>query len=164
MKRKIFLDMDGVVVDFDGYAKKHGLTADQIKAEGYRYGHMEPMPGAIEGVRALLALGYDVFLATKPATGIAAGYAAKAQWVFDHLPELQRHLIITHDKGVLGAEWDVLVDDRPWRANCFDFEGALVHFSAAPLVAPVEFETDHAVTDWPALLELLPDVLPADVR
>jgi 5'(3')-deoxyribonucleotidase len=73
-------------------------------------------------------MGYEVWAATKPPTGVAFAYADKAQWIFDHLPELKRRIILTHDKGLLGDEGDFLIDDRPHKANCEKFRGVLIAF------------------------------------
>lgn len=133
--------MDGVVVDFDGHLqlvnalrsehKMPAMTGDDFKRMSGAYLGMPPIAGAIEGVRSIIGMGFDVWLATKPPTGIAWAYADKAEWVFRHLPELKRKLIITHDKGMLGGNDDVLVDDRPHKANCMDFRGTLITFGMA---------------------------------
>ncbi len=125
---RIFLDMDGVVVDFDGYKKRLGLGDDEIKGMDGAYLQMEAMPGAIEGIGKLIGAGYEVWLATKPPTGVAHAYSDKAEWVFRNLPGLKRRLIITHDKGLLGDEGDFLVDDQPEKANSREFRGSLLEF------------------------------------
>jgi 5'(3')-deoxyribonucleotidase len=89
---------------------------------------MEPMPGAIEAVRCLIDMGFDVWAATKPPTGIAPAYSDKAAWIFKYLPELTPRVIITHDKGLLGDNGDFLIDDRPHKANCDRFPGTLIVF------------------------------------
>jgi 5'(3')-deoxyribonucleotidase len=123
---RVFIDMDGVIVDFDGYAKSLGLNGDEMTRRPGAYLEMSPLPGAIEAVRSVIGMGYDAWLATKPPTGVAFAYSDKAQWVFDHLPELRRKLILTHDKGLLKG--DYLIDDRPHRANCSEFSGELIVF------------------------------------
>lgn len=128
MKRRIFIDMDGVLVDFEGYMVKHGLTGDVVKKIHGAYLEMEPMPDALAAVRSLIGAGFDVWIATKPPTGIPHAYSDKASWVFEHLPELKRKLIITPDKGLLGDENDILIDDRPHKANCKEFRGTLIPF------------------------------------
>ncbi len=120
--------MDGVIVDFDGYKDKLGLTVDQVKKKHGAYLEMLPFPEAVSSIRTLIAEGYDIWLATKPPTGISFAYSDKAEWVFKHFPELKRKLIITPDKGMLGDRFDVLVDDRPDKANCRQFRGLLIPF------------------------------------
>lgn len=125
---RIFIDMDGVIVDFDAYKAKTRLTGDEVKSFPGAYLVMEPIPGALEAVRNLIGKGYEVWIATKPPTGVAFAYADKAAWVFKHLPELKRRLVITHDKGMLGCKEDFLIDDRPHKANCEHFSGTLIAF------------------------------------
>jgi 5'-nucleotidase len=126
---RIFCDMDGVVVDFDSYARKFGPTTQRIKELPGAYLEMDPIPGALEGVRSLIGMGHEVWLATKPPTGIPDAYADKVKWVLRHLPELKRRIILTHDKSLLLG--DVLIDDRPHKANANNFCGRLIVFGAA---------------------------------
>lgn len=125
---RIFIDMDGVIVDFDSYAGRLNAPGDQVKKMPGAYLEMEPMPGALNAVRSLIGMGYECWAATKPPTGISWAYGDKAEWIFRNLPELKRKLIITHDKGLLGDLGDFLIDDRPHKANCVKFQGHLIHF------------------------------------
>ncbi|MEY2152306.1 hypothetical protein AB7849_15480 [Rhodanobacter sp. 115] len=125
---RVFVDMDGVVVNFDAFRIARGLTGDQVKAMPGAYLQMPAIEGAIASVRSVIGMGYEVWLATKPPTGIAHAYGDKAAWVFENLPELKRRIIITHDKGLLGDEGDFLCDDRPHKANCEHFKGTLLRF------------------------------------
>jgi 5'(3')-deoxyribonucleotidase len=125
---RVFVDMDGVLVDFDGYIARHGITGDEAKRRPGAYLDMQPIPGAIEAVRSLIGMGFEVWVATKPPTGVSYAYSDKAQWVLDYLPELKRRIIITHDKGLLGDGGDYLCDDRPHKANCEKFAGTLFRF------------------------------------
>lgn len=125
---RVFIDLDGVIVDFDAFAKAEGLTGDEIKKRPGVYLAMSPIPGAISAVRSIIGMGYEVWIATKPPTGIPYAYADKVAWVLRHLPELKRRIVITHDKGLLGDTGDYLVDDRPHKANCESFAGTLIRF------------------------------------
>lgn len=125
---RIFVDMDGVIVDFDRYCQEHALEPKAVTKRQGAYLEMQPIAGALEAIRELLAMGCDVWLATKPPTGIAFAYADKVAWVLQHLPELERRIILTHDKGLLGDAGDWLIDDRPHRANCEGFRGHLIRF------------------------------------
>jgi 5'(3')-deoxyribonucleotidase len=73
-------------------------------------------------------MGFEVWIATKPPTGIPYAYSDKAAWVLRELPELKRRIIVTHDKGLLGDAGDYLCDDRPHKANCERFAGTLLRF------------------------------------
>lgn len=143
---RIFLDMDGVLVNFDEYKDVCGLSGDEVKKLQGAYLSMNPLQGAISGVHSLIGMGFDVWVATKPPTGIAWAYSDKASWIFSYLPELKRKLIITPDKGLLGDEKDFLVDDRPHRANCEKFRGTLVVFGTQ--ICP----------DWQALIQYFKEV------
>jgi 5'(3')-deoxyribonucleotidase len=125
---RIFIDLDGVIVDFDQYKLDLGITSDEIKRRPGAYLAMRPIPGAIEAVRSLIGMGFEVWVASKPPTGVAFAYEDKAQWVFEHLPELKRRLILTHEKGLLGEAGDWLIDDRPHKAKCGEFKGKLLAF------------------------------------
>jgi len=125
---RVFIDMDGVIVDFNRYATEQNMTGDQIKVIPGAYLQMPEIPGAISAVRSVIGMGFDVFIATKPPTGVAYAYADKTIWILDNIPELKRKIIITHDKGLLGDEGDYLLDDRPHKANCREFKGTLLEF------------------------------------
>ena len=125
---RIFVDMDGVLVDFDRFRDERGLTGDQVKAMPGAYLFMCAIPGALEAVRSLIGMGFEVWLATKPPTGLPHAYSDKVAWILQHLPELKRRIILTHDKGLLGDAGDYLCDDRPHKANCERFAGTLLRF------------------------------------
>lgn len=125
---RVFVDLDGVVVDFDGYKRAADLTSAELKVIPGAYLNMLPIPGAIEAVRSLIGMGFEVWIATKPPTGVPHAYSDKAAWVMRHIPELKRRIIVTHDKGLLGDVGDYLCDDRPHKANCERFAGTLLRF------------------------------------
>lgn len=127
---RVFVDMDGVIADFEGMRDSFKMTSDQYKVQPGAYLLIEPLPGALEAVRSLIGAGYEVWIATKPPTGIPFAYADKVTWILNYLPELKRKIIITHDKGLLGDSGDFLVDDRPHKANCTQFKGTLIPFDS----------------------------------
>jgi len=134
---RVLFDMDNVLVDFDGYARQRGLSGQVVKALPGAYRAMAPLPGALDAVRTVESMGYEVWIASKPPQGIAHAYAEKADWVHEHLPQLSGRLILTPDKGLLGDEGDVLIDDRPHAANCHEFRGLLIPFSPGTTWADV---------------------------
>jgi 5'(3')-deoxyribonucleotidase len=141
--QRVFIDMDGVIVDFEAHMKQTGMTADEVKRYSGAYLAMPAMPGALAAVRSIIGAGYEVWIATKPPTGIPFAYGDKAAWVMRHLPELTQRIIVTHHKGMLGRPGDWLIDDRPHKAHCDEFEGWLIPFGGT------------TGTGWPEALALL---------
>lgn len=125
---RVFVDMDGVLADFDRLKLELACTGDDLKRMPGAFERMQPIVGAIAGVRSLIGMGYEVWIATKPPTGIPHAYADKAAWILRWLPELKRRIIMTHNKGLLGDCDDYLIDDRPHKAFCSDFKGSLIRF------------------------------------
>jgi 5'(3')-deoxyribonucleotidase len=73
-------------------------------------------------------MGYEVWIATKPPTGVVNAYSDKVAWVLEYLPELSERIVITHNKGFLGDTGDFLCDDRPHKADCESFSGTFLRF------------------------------------
>jgi len=138
---RVLFDMDNVLVDFDGYARRLGLSGQVVKTLPGAYRAMAPLPGALDAVRTVEAIGFEAWIASKPPQGFSHAYAEKADWVHEYLPHLSGRLILTPDKGLLGDEDDVLVDDRPHAANCHAFRGLLIPFEGG--------------TGWPEVLRIL---------
>lgn len=149
MVDRVFIDLDGPTVDFDRYMREHNLTSDEVKARPGAYLEMEPVDGALKAISSIIGMGFEVWIATKPPTGIPFAYADKAAWVLKHLPDLKRRIIITHDKGMLGDKGDFLIDDRPHRANCFRFLGQLLPFGHKWVSG------SDATWDWPRIVDHL---------
>lgn len=128
MTPRFFCDMDGVLADYMGLVHKLGVDANEMKHMPGVFLQLDPIPGAIEGIRSVIGMGYDVFIATKPASRAPFSYADKATWILKHLPELRKKIVMTQDKGLLGCERDYLLDDRLHVANCDRFRGRQLLF------------------------------------
>lgn len=130
--KKLFFDMDGVLVDFQSGIDK---LSEETKRE-YEgrldevpgiFSLMDPMPGAIEAVNTLKEH-YDMYiLSTAPWKNITA-YSDKLAWLTKHFGDLfKKRVIITHCKNL--CDGDYLVDDRA-KNGASEFPGEWVQFGS----------------------------------
>lgn len=128
-KKRIFIDMDGVLCNYD----KKAAETPQYKKDRYNechgipgfYRDLEPMPGAIEAWN-WLSENFDVYIASSPSWSNPSSWIDKRLWVANHLgPTSKKRLILTHNKGLL--EGDILIDDNTWN-GVEDFKGTHIHF------------------------------------
>ena len=130
-KKILYLDMDGVLVDFNSGLEKIDERT-RIEYEGALdtvpglFSLMDPMPGALEAFEQLSEVFEVHILSTAPWGNISA-WSDKAKWVQDNLGEKARkRLTLTHSKHL--AIGDFLVDDRPWKNGADRFSGELIPF------------------------------------
>jgi len=129
---RIYVDMDGVVADFERAFLECNLTAKEYKLIPGSYEKLLPIPGAIEGIRELLELGFFVMMLTKIPSQNPYAASEKLIWIKKHLPELHDYVIITPDKGAVGTFSDHLIDDHPEWANAHNFPGMVIKFNGEP--------------------------------
>lgn len=126
MKKILYIDLDGVVVDYDASKKFYEENGMETKGS-YFFSTMKPIEGAIGAVSKFLTSDkYETyFLSTAPWSNIES-WSAKRWWVEHHFGELAfKKLILTHNKGLVKG--DYLIDDRT--VNGVDkFEGEHIHF------------------------------------
>ncbi|CAB3672027.1 hypothetical protein LMG3458_01146 [Achromobacter deleyi] len=137
----ILLDQDGVLADFehafiDAWHERHpdiapvafedrksfyiredyapelrGMAEAIYTAPGF-IRNLPPVPGALDAVKELLALGMDVRICTSPLSQFENCVAEKYLWVEKHLGrEATNRLILTKDKTLV--QGDLLIDDKP---------------------------------------------------
>lgn len=142
-KKILFIDMDGVLADFDGYIGKlrgkpyireKGVHPPEMWSPGF-YTNIPVMDGAREAVDELLHIDtLDIYIGTKSSTKPTTGNAPymfccpseKYDWVQAHFPELLRKIVIACDKGLLRG--DYLIDDTDRWIN--KFQGTYIKFDA----------------------------------
>ena len=138
MKKIIYVDMDGVISNFDKAAKEGGWTHRPDLKVDFR--NLELIPGAKD---ALMRLNqdFDIFIATTPPWSRPDVWGEKREWIGEHFPWLKRKMVLTHRKDLLIG--DILIDDSRWRGQP-DFQGDWLWFGTA-----------QKVLDWPSTLELI---------
>lgn len=130
-KKILYLDMDGVLVDFNSGLEKLDERT-RIEYEGALdtvpglFSLMDPMPGALEAFEQLSEV-FEVHILSTAPWGNISSWSDKAKWVQDNLGEKTRkRLTLTHSKHL--AIGDFLVDDRPWKNGADRFSGELIPF------------------------------------
>ena len=126
-KYRIFIDMDGVIADFEKasneFKRIHGKTNRPDKCGDYR--NLYVIEGAIEAVAKLNA-DHDVFVASTPPWSRPEVWGHKREWIGEHFPYLARKIILTHRKDLLIG--DILIDDSRYREQP-DFQGEWFWFN-----------------------------------
>lgn len=168
---RIYLDMDGVVADFDRAMLEYGQPAKVVKMIPGVYQHLKPMPGAIEGIGHLIAHAKNrVFICTKIPDKAPWAASEKLFWIHAYLPKLMGKVFIVPDKGAVGTSKDILVDDHPHWANANDFPGTLVHYDVTHVTNGVSTPSEAAqlypslarVSNWVDLVDLLEAIVKGD--
>jgi hypothetical protein len=117
----IFIDLDGVIADFDAHARVQGKydPAGKVKWDELDYQWWATMPvcaGAKEFYDAAQKLGVVKFL-TAPVLSEEC-FSGKAHWIQNFVPERGKFILLdliicpSADKGYLAGSSRILVDDR----------------------------------------------------
>lgn len=119
--KRVYFDMDGVLADFEQEAIERGIPFHELKTKIDAYRHLPIMSGSKEAVQRFIAAGYEVFILTKIPRKNPYAATEKIFWIDDHFPEFEDRIIISPDKGALGQEGHILIDDHPEWANAHNF-------------------------------------------
>lgn len=135
MQKTVYIDLDGVVADFDKAREEHPLgkitpyKGRPDKIPGI-YENLEPIAGAIDSVNRLLDTPhFDVyFLSTAPWDNPEA-WMHKRLWIDKHFEtkKIRKRLILSHHKHLLIG--DYLIDDRKFN-GASEFTGEWLHFGS----------------------------------
>ena len=128
-KYRIFIDMDGVIADFESAAEAEALVKGVTKLSRpdlfVNYRALGVIDGAIEAVAKLNA-DHEVFIASTPPWTRPEVWGHKREWIGEHFPYLKRRIILTHRKDLLIG--DILIDDSRFRGQP-DFQGEWYWFN-----------------------------------
>ena len=114
-KKTLYIDMDGVLVDFDSGVVKSEVDIlasyeGQYDNIPHVFSKMDPMPGAIDAFKSLQEK-YDVYVLTTAPWRNETALQDKKDWLNKYLGDLiKKKVIFSHHKELLIG--DYLIDDR----------------------------------------------------
>jgi len=138
MKKLLYIDLDGVLADFDGgYEKLFGVRPDQdnyeppdmwdnIRSQKAFYRDLPEMPGMHDLWKELTKFDPDATILTGVPYSIPDVAKQKRDWVLEHLgPTVDVIPCRSIDKHKYGVPGDILVDDRLKYSNIWTNMGGL---------------------------------------
>lgn len=133
--KKLFIDMDGVLADFDvgvkNYEKVFGpiLSADDLDSIPDLYLNLPVFPGALGAITKLYNSNkYDMFVATTAPWDSPNSLTHKRLWLEENFGDIfYKRMFTTHQKDLLLG--DYLIDDRVVN-GAGEFTGEHIHFGS----------------------------------
>ena len=138
MKKIIYVDMDGVISNFEKGTENLNPKEKKRPDLHVNYRNLEIIPGAKLALNTLI-VDFDIFIASTPPWTRPEVWKHKREWIEENFPYLKRKLILTHRKDLLIG--DILIDDTRFRGQP-DFKGKWFWFN-----------NDWPNRDWQACLE-----------
>ena len=145
MKKRVFVDMDNVLVDFQsGLDQQSEQTLQQYAGRLDEipglFGKMKPLVGAIDAVHQLNEY-YDLFILSTAPWNNPSAWSDKVKWVTEYLDDLfHKRMVITHRKDP--CQGDYLIDDRG-KNGTSEFSGEWIEFGS------------ERFPDWQSVLDYL---------
>ena len=143
--KRVFIDMDNVLVDFQSGLDQ---VSEEVKAEYAGrldeipglFAKMKPMKGAIEAVHELQKH-YDLFILSTAPWKNSSAWSDKVEWVTKYLDDVfHKKMVITHRKDL--CQGDCLIDDNG-KNGTSEFSGEWIHFGS------------EQFPDWESVLDYL---------
>jgi len=144
MKRIVYFDLDGVLVDFHSAFSKVDpdilakFKGNEDEVPGI-FALMEPLPGALEAYE-YLSLHFETYILSASPWENPTAWSDKLNWVKKYLSQhARKRLILSHNKQLCIG--DYLIDDRP-NNGAVNFKGQHILFGQDP------FSNWHAVIEY----------------
>ncbi len=141
----IFVDMDGVVADFDGHYERHfgvrptrwpepdNVNWNRIKETPDFYRTIPLLPGAQDLVRYVDEVGEGCSFLTGVPISVNAAPNQKIEWANMHFPGFPIICCPAKDKWMHGTHRDILIDDYlRYRIDWINMGGVFVHHTDVP--------------------------------